>query len=345
LSSKDQAELLRQVEAEVNRRFILLEKDIWVVWSLHALFDAPFAEALTFKGGTSLSKAYGHIQRFSEDVDVTYSLRAIAQDLIDANGGNDYPTSRSQQGKWTDKIRARLKERIVTEIQPYLAGKLQSEGLNASLVVSEDQIELKYPTLDAPESVASPSPYLTRAVKLEFGARSTGEPYELRRIICDAYSRDRDVTFPEVEARVMLAERTFWEKATAMHVYCHQGRVRGANHFSRHYHDVSRLNRAGVVVAACENPTFAKSVAEHKSTFFREKADDGNWIDYYAATRGGLQLVPRQDDPLQALSDDYQSMLGEGLLPENTESFEVLMDDCQEVENAVNSTCRRAAGS
>lgn len=64
----------------------LLEKDVWVVWALRHLFAAPYAPHLIFKGGTSLSKAYGVIQRFSEDVDLTYDIRAIASDLIDEAG-------------------------------------------------------------------------------------------------------------------------------------------------------------------------------------------------------------------------------------------------------------------
>ena len=70
----------------------LLEKDIWVVWSLQQLFAGPYAEHLVFKGGTSLSKAYGVIQRFSEDVDLTYDIRAIASDLV---GKADTPLRRN----------------------------------------------------------------------------------------------------------------------------------------------------------------------------------------------------------------------------------------------------------
>jgi len=55
----------------------LLEKDVWVVWALNTVFVAPFGPHLTFKGGTSLSKAYGLIQRFSEDVDLTYDVRQL----------------------------------------------------------------------------------------------------------------------------------------------------------------------------------------------------------------------------------------------------------------------------
>ena len=76
----------------------LLEKDLWVVWSLRHLFAGPYADHLVFKGGTSLSKAYRVIRRFSEDVDLTYDIRAIAGDLV-GNAGTPLPTSKSQEKK------------------------------------------------------------------------------------------------------------------------------------------------------------------------------------------------------------------------------------------------------
>lgn len=87
----------------------LLEKDIWVVWTLHQLFTGPYAKHLVFKGGTSLSKAYGIIQRFSEDVDLTYDIRAIAADLV-GDSDTPLPETKSQERKWSKAIRARLSD-------------------------------------------------------------------------------------------------------------------------------------------------------------------------------------------------------------------------------------------
>jgi predicted nucleotidyltransferase component of viral defense system len=74
----------------------LLEKDVWVVWTLRQLFEGPYAEHLVFKGGTSLSKAYSVIRRFSEDVDLTYDIRAIAGDLV-GDAKSPLPVSKSQE--------------------------------------------------------------------------------------------------------------------------------------------------------------------------------------------------------------------------------------------------------
>lgn len=113
LPREDQREALEYARAESGRPAHLLEKDLWVVWALRALFDSPLSADLTFKGGTSLSKVYKIIDRFSEDIDLTYDIRKLIPDLIDGSGG-DLPTSRSQAGKWTQAVRSRL---------PALSGK------------------------------------------------------------------------------------------------------------------------------------------------------------------------------------------------------------------------------
>jgi Nucleotidyl transferase AbiEii toxin, Type IV TA system len=120
------------------------------------------------------------------------------------------------------------------------------------------------------------------------------------------------VDFPTAKPRVMHAERTFWEKATAIHVFCLQERLRG-NRFSRRWHDVVRLDDAGIAGAAILDRALAEAVARHKSMFFTEKAADRTMIDYAVAIGGGLLLTPRSEG-LKALASDYGRMVGDGLL-------------------------------
>lgn len=107
LSSADRRDALEVAGAASGRPLHLLEKDVWVVWALETLFAAPYAPHLVFKGGTSLSKAYGVIRRFSEDVDLTYDIRTIAPDLV-ADSADALPSTRSQERRWTKEIRTRL---------------------------------------------------------------------------------------------------------------------------------------------------------------------------------------------------------------------------------------------
>lgn len=109
---------------------------------------------------------------------------------------------------------------------------------------------------------------------LEFDARSTGEPASLRDVTCDANGLIEGVTFPTATPRVMHAERTFWEKATATHVFCVQGRLRGER-FARHWHDLVRLDDAGIADVAISDRNLASAVARHKRMFFAEKTAGG----------------------------------------------------------------------
>ena len=129
-------------------------------------------------------------------------------------------------------------------------------------------------------------------------------------------------------------ERTFWEKATAAHVYCLQHRMRGGR-FARHWHDLARLDATGHVDAAVANREIADAVAAHKTVFFREKDVSGNWVDYEAAVSGALQLVPTGPS-LAALADDYARMVDDGLLLDDSEPFDALMKCCQAIADRAN---------
>ena len=329
LSAAERLDALNAVANTSGLMPHLLEKDIWVVWSLQHLFTGPYAEHLVFKGGTSLSKAYGVIRRFSEDVDLTYDIRAIAGDLV-GDADAPLPANKSQEKKWSKEIRVRLSDWVTAKIVPRLTQHLEQQGLPAAVRAEGDKVFIDYVPL------VSGTGYVPPTVMLEFGARSTGEPSELRTIRCDAALHLQAVEFPTATPLVMRAERTFWEKATAIHVFCAQGAFRGGDHFARHWHDVTRLDAAGFAEAAIADKALAKEVADHKSMFFAEKNTRGDVIDYHAAVSGGLQLVP-DDDALVKLAADYQRMIDDGLFLDDAESFEDLLMRCRVIQQKANA--------
>jgi hypothetical protein len=241
LSTRDRRDALGVAADRSGRPAHLLEKDVWVVWALATLYASPLGEHLVFKGGTSLSKAYKVIRRFSEDVDLTYDIRAFAPDLV---GSDDeaLPKTRSEEKRWSSEVRRRLPGWVASAAQPVIANALSVEGLAATVRTQGEKLFIDY------EATATGSGYVAPIVMLEFGARSTGEPASLRGIACDAADLVEGVAFPTARPRVMHAERTFWEKATAIHVFCLQERLRG-DRFARHWHDVVRLDKAGFSAA------------------------------------------------------------------------------------------------
>ncbi len=328
LSPDDRRDALNVAASLSGRRAHLLEKDIWVVFTLRTLMESPCRRDLTFKGGTSLAKAYHAIRRFSEDLDVTYSIRAIAADLVEGYGEDVLPSTRSQERKWTREIRRRLAEWVEFHARPTIEANLSESDLSARIRADGDRIIVSYEPLFPDYGFVSPE------VSVEFGGRSTGEPREERPIACDAAPYVSEVAFPSTHALVMLPERTFWEKATAVHVFCRQQRSRGER-LSRHWHDLFHLDAAGFVERSLADRNLALSVARHKAMFFREKDAAGNWIDYEAAVSGALQLVP-QALAYEALADDYRKMLSDGMLLEDEERFETILDKCAEIETRTN---------
>ncbi|MBL6612425.1 MAG: nucleotidyl transferase AbiEii/AbiGii toxin family protein [Alphaproteobacteria bacterium] len=328
LSAQEKQDALAVAQTALGRPLHLLEKDIWVVWTLEQLFASPFAEHMVFKGGTSLSKAYHAIDRFSEDIDITYDIRTIAGDLTKQTT-DGWPKSRSQQERWTDEIRKRLADWVKSTALPYFEAKLLEIDPEAKVTAENDTLVITY------IAVGTGTGYVAPRVKIEFGARSTGEPSELREIVADAAILLKEIDFPRCNARTMRAERTFWEKATAVHVFCLQGKL-GGDRYSRHWYDLVQLDRAGVATKAIGAPDLARNVADHKAIFFREKDAEGNVIDYLAAVTGQLKLVP-SGEGRAILEADYGKMLEDGLLPDGATPFAVLMDACADLEKRANA--------
>lgn len=328
LSSEDRRLALRTVASHSGGQEHHLEKDIWVVHALRALWESPVADALTFKGGTSLSKAHGVIRRFSEDLDITYDIRDIAPDLVCEHGPEALPSTQSQVKKWTKEIKQRLEEWVNTQAAPLLKTKLTETDPSVRLCTVGDTVFVRYQPLSEDYGFVKPE------VTVEFGARSKGEPRAERMVTCNAARYLPEIAFPVARPLVMAAERTFWEKATAVHVFCRQQRIRGER-LSRHWHDLVRLDDAGIAQKALADRNLARAVVRHKSVFFRTKDASGNWIDYGAAASGDLQLVPEGAFGKE-LAADYERMLTDGMLLDDGESFEHLMHRCGELQARAN---------
>ena len=329
LSLGERRDALEVAERRTGHFASLFEKDMWVVATLRVLFEAPFGRHLVFKGGTSLTKVWRAISRFSEDIDITYDIRGFAPDLVAGGDEEALPPTRSQERRWTRAIRPRLAEWVRDTARPLLDGELGRAGLAASVRAEAGQLYVAYDPLFAPRSPVKPE------VRVDFGARSTGDPHAVKPVVCDAAAHVTGVAFPEAWPAAMLPERTFWEKATSMHVYCLQHRVRG-DRWSRHWHDVVRLDDAGIATRALADRELALSVARHKGMFFRENDVSRQRIDYQAAVSGNLRLVP-SGGARDALAEDYAAMVPTGMLLGDDEPFDTIMERCAAIEERANA--------
>ena len=267
------------------------------------------------------------IRRFSEDIDLAYEIQVIAPDLA-GDKGEALPQSRSEEKRWSSHVRKRPREWVVGTVHQTIAEALENEKLAATVCADGETLFIDY------EATTAGAGYVAPSVMLEFGARSTGEPASERDVTCDASGLFNDVVFPTARPRVMHAERTFWEKATAIHVFCLQERLR-SERFARHWHDVVRLDEAGLAEAAFADRGLADAVARHKAMFFAEKAADREPFDYQAAVHRGLRVVPAGGARM-APGDDNTRMVDDGLLLDDAESFETLMARCADIAMRAN---------
>ena len=341
LTRAEQSDLLRAASAQLGRPSGLLEKDIWVVWSLGALFAMPDGAYLVFKGGTSLSKAHNLIQRFSEDVDVTYDVRQLSP-TIAKHPERWLPATRSQADKIAGEVRTLLSLWVVGSCIPALQRHLAEDELRATITAVDggSSVKISY------DAIAAHPDYVRAAVLIEFGARSTGEPAAVMPVRCDAAAVVSGVVFPTANPRVMTAERTWWEKATAAHVYCLNGKMRGER-LARHWYDLYVLSGLQLMheedhhpphdvgAVAMADRALGHEVAQHKNMMFAENDARGAKIDYLRAVGGDLQLVPT-GDARNLLATDYGQMLDAGLLPSDAPNFARLMRGCAKIARRAN---------
>ena len=333
LSTTDKIDILEEARTTLKQSPNLLEKDIHVVWALNALFDSPVGEYLVFKGGTSLSKGFRIINRFSEDLDVLYDIRRIVPDLI-KDMEYPFPTTRSQASKWTKVIRERLSEWIRSDVIPILSREIDRAGLNVQLVQEDHVLFLEY------EPMQKSTGYVIPKVMLEFGAQSTGRPAEYRDVVCDISEALPGLEMPTARPLVMRPERTFLEKALAAHVYCLRDKSRGRNRFARHWYDLDCLDQHYISDKAITDRQLIENVIMDERHFYRENDRDGNVIDYQAALSGGLCLVPT-GEARDALADDYSEMLNADIIQSKHVPFDTLMARVSDLENRMNTALGR----
>ena len=315
----------------------VIEKDFWVCWSLKRLFSLDaFQGHLTFKGGTSLSKVYHVIERFSEDVDV-----AIERAFLGFGGDREpeHGASGKEQQRRVDGLKTACQATIADRLAPQLNQAI-SAGIarSASWSLTADPADRDQQTLlfQFPRaSTGELSPYFSMSVKIEMGARSDHFPVESAEVtpyLCEAFPDA--LTDKVARVRVLAAERTFWEKATILHMLHHvPGDKKIAPRMSRHYYDVFQLARSAVWQRAIDAIALLDRVAAHKSVFFKMAA-----AHYETARPGTLRLTPAEQ-LVGGLRQDYLDM--RPMFFRTPPPFEEILASLPELEAQINSVGRQ----
>jgi predicted nucleotidyltransferase component of viral defense system len=311
----------QQVDEAMGLQAVSVEKDFWVCWTLRELFLLPgIGQHLTFKGGTSLSKAWKLIERFSEDIDIIVDKEALG---FGGEAAPDRAASNKQRKARLESLMNACREWVQGKLQPALASRIQSAlgDTDWQLEVDPDMPDgqcllFHYPSVFPAGAVG----YVRPVVKIELGARSDDWPHEEKPILpyVIEYFPALDPT-PAFTVRVLSAERTFWEKACLLHeeTFRPAGKPRKLR-MARHYYDLWCLLHAGVGEKALAQTALFQRVAEHRELFFRF-----SWVDYSTHKPGTFRLTPPTDHAT-AWKADYTEMLGPMFFGE-TPAFEAMI--------------------
>jgi hypothetical protein len=307
LPAERRALAFAQTAARLAASSVMVEKDFWVCWLLGLLFaDAELAPHLVFKGGTSLSKVYGVIDRFSEDIDLSMSPAFVGAN----EAAFEATKSRTQRDAMLAEMQAQCGERTKALLMPRLEEAIVEHlGVRrggAPWLRYEDDPVARSPVVhfEYPSAEGGGFNYLRREVKLELGSLTDQRPTEQHAVRAWVVV-DFPAAFTGWNCRVTALElpRTFWEKATILHAEHHRPAEQPTpDRYARHYSDMARLlghPRAGVMLA---DHTLCARVVEWKSRVFARQ-----WARYDLAKPGTFRLLP-PTTRLAALARDYTQM-------------------------------------
>ncbi len=296
---------IRETAARMQLHPTPVEKDFWVCWLLRELFSLTCVQGqLIFKGGTSLSKGYGVIERFSEDIDLSVHASVFGV-AIEPNFDE---LSKSQRDNRIKSLYRAARQFIESTLIPELTQRLKASLKNSEwrLILWEVKKDFHILRFEYPKVIADAEQlrYARPYIQIELSARAEHEPAEVRDIqpyIAEHYPQLFDQ--PQTPLKVLAARRTFWEKATILHAES----IRPVEQpmpprLARHAYDLHQLMQSGIGQAALAEPELLERVARHKAFFYTQAE-----VDYEAAYTGGLKVVP-EGARLKELADDYKAM-------------------------------------
>ena len=322
LTTAQQRTILEQTAIKQGLPKQAIEKDLWVTAILQVLFSLPCAENLVFKGGTSLSKVWKLISRFSEDIDLAIN-RAVFE----------------LEGDLTKKQVKKLRKASSLFVRDTLYLQL-AEAVNQTSLKDLCQIE---PEPDGEGDATYPEPrsifiryksvfddkldYISPIVKVEAGARSLLEPYAETAItsMVEEALPSISTTITDVMVKTAIAEKTFLEKAFLLHELFSVNNMVEARRRSRHIYDLYMMMQQGIAEKAISNDELWQTIHHHRSTLTSMSG-----VDYTPDIRKRIQLVPPKDC-IDNWERDYDAMTGAMIYGE-CPAFELLMESMEKIE-------------
>ena len=333
LSKEDRIDVLDRVSTELNiKQREVIEKDWWVTAVLRALFNLPYAQHLSFKGGTSLSKCWHLVNRFSEDIDI-----AIDREYLGFGG----ILSKTQI---SDKLRRATCSFVREAMQYDLAEQLCKNGIakdkyqvNVDITsistTDPETININYDSALTFSVESENGLYILPKVKVEVSGRSMSEPVSevpIESMIDYIYPK-APFAEPKFNVRTVLPERTFLEKIFLLHEeFAKDNALIKIERMSRHMYDIGQMLKTPIAESAIRNKQLYRQVVEHRRTFIGLRG-----FDYDSLYPNTLNFIP-PTSIIEQWKADYENMLIHMIYGE-TVSFEELVNNLYELNKCINN--------
>ena len=325
LSNEQREAIFNRYVFDYGGSLEIVEKDFWVTLMLDYLFHkSTYKDYFIFTGGTSLSKCYNIINRFSEDIDII-----LRWDLLT----NDNPNQERSKTK-QDKYNKSLNELAAIFIKEKLLPTLQNDFktiINETPLFSVDSTNPQVIVFAYPSVNSEASSYIQKNIRLELGPLAALSPTENIKIspmieimklpMCNINS---------TTIKTVTPERTFWEKILILHQESHRPDSKSVpSRYSRHYYDVYKISQTCYKEKALNDLSLLKSVREFKDKFY-----PSSWASYNTAVPGSFSLIPSEKHikELKRDYDDMREMINENIIID----FEQLLNKIKELEIELN---------
>lgn len=325
INENDRKALFHNTAAKMGMTDAIIEKDFWVCYMLDYLFHrCAWRDNIAFKGGTSLSKAYGLIERFSEDIDLILDWRVLGYGISEPWEER----SNTKQDIFNKEANTRAELFLRDTFLPSVIADLTTElGEKIRCFIDDDDpqtVKIAYPNSFSDMSIL-------QEIRLEIGALAAWTPVKLADITpYAAQVYGRLFKQPLTDILTVLPERTFWEKVTILHREAFRAEDRPfPSRYSRHYYDLYRMMQTEVKDKALADNDLLTRVVDFKDKFYRCP-----WARYDLAMRGTMRLMPPEYN-LDKLRDDYEHM--QNMLFGIKPSFDEIMEGIAKLETEINT--------
>lgn len=327
ISNEELELVIQNTSDKLNLSKAIVEKDLWVCIILKYLFsDFKYRDYIVFKGGTSLSKVYKLIERFSEDIDLALNWQLLGYEKLEPYEER----SKTKQLKFNDKLNEDTKKFIQEEFLPTLQKDFKKLLKNRKYNFYIDEIDGQTIAFDYPKNYEDNS--ILQVIRLEIG--SLTEPIPASRKKIKTYIEE---TYPEIfneniEVVSVNSLRTFYEKITILHREANRINGNYPTRYSRHFYDVYKMLLTDIKEESFSQLELLNSVIQFKKKFYAS-----NWAKYDEIMEGRIKLIPSKEG-VEIFSKDYDSM--KNMIFGEKIPFEKIISELKKYEESLNEKIR-----